>query len=929
MAIGFFDGNKADASPESIKRKRAMIAQMMASSRAPRNIGEGLNSIGDSIASSILGYQADKAERANEAERARIMGGINFGGSPMASAGNPVATGSGATRMSRGGPVDPAIRDGIATTASSLGIDPVDLATAISYETGGTFDPTKRGPTTQWGQHKGLIQFGQPQAKQHGVDWNNPVGSQLGPNGAVASYLRSTGVRPGMGLLDIYSAINAGGVGRYNRSDANNGGAPGTVRDKVEQQMAGHRARAMAMFQPPARPVQTASAGPQSNDAQMQDGAGELQAGGSGLMAEPAVYRGQLNDVPSGDLMQRGPMPALPPGFDLSSLVMPAGQPSGAMGQGIADNEEQTRMMEAQMAAEQGLPYAGNEPGAFNQSDVFSPVPMGLGPNPFLPREPDAMAQAPAPMRPQMDRATFDAITGQQAPAPSMDRATFDQVIAGLPPRAPAFTGQQAGLAPSWAGDAEALAPGAREASGPAPGPFPTPPRRPANLGPQSPLVPQAMRQPIAPMEAGENGGGAMQFIESEFARREGRPDPRSAIGAPPAQIYNAFVPQAPQMAGGGGSVQGVSQGDTVAGSAAQAQARPQGGMITPDQLRTVMMSRIPDADKRFVLDMYNQQQARAQAEADRARVQAQNNDTADALKIDRRLGGVAPAVSAAAAAQLGNKTENIPATVAAREAEGRRLGLQGPALQQFALTGQLPNAAISENKIAAETKAREAEADRIGLKRGDPRYQNFVLTGKMPREDTQPLTATDKKAIMEADDGVMAAQSAITSLQRAKALSAEAYQGPLAAQRGYATSILGDKAGSATVQLNNEVTTNALTQLKSIFGAAPTEGERKILLEIQGSASLAHADRVKIYDRAEALAQRRLEFAKRQADGIRGGDYYKPEAQRGQGQPAQTNTPAQASAALQNARKAIADGAPRQAVIDRLRQAGIDPGGL
>jgi len=140
------------------------------------------------------------------------------------------------------------IRTGIVETASALGIDPVDLGTAISYETGGTFDPTKSGPTTQWGQHKGLIQFGEPQAKQYGVDWNNPVGSQLGANGAVANYLRSTGVKPGMGLMDIYSAINAGGVGRYGASDANNGGAPGTVADKVNQQMSGHRAKAMALL---------------------------------------------------------------------------------------------------------------------------------------------------------------------------------------------------------------------------------------------------------------------------------------------------------------------------------------------------------------------------------------------------------------------------------------------------------------------------------------------------------------------------------------------------------------------------------------------------------------------------------------------------------------------------------------------------------
>ena len=137
---------------------------------------------------------------------------------------------------------------GIAATAGALGIDPVDLATAISYETGGTFDPMQRGPTTKWGQHRGLIQFGEPQAKQYGVDWNDPLGSQLGPDGAVARYLRDTGVQPGMGLLDVYSAINAGGVGRYNASDAAAGGAPGSVRDKVEQQMAGHREKALAMF---------------------------------------------------------------------------------------------------------------------------------------------------------------------------------------------------------------------------------------------------------------------------------------------------------------------------------------------------------------------------------------------------------------------------------------------------------------------------------------------------------------------------------------------------------------------------------------------------------------------------------------------------------------------------------------------------------
>jgi hypothetical protein len=140
------------------------------------------------------------------------------------------------------------IRDGIIQAARALGINPADLATIISYETGGTFDPTQAGPTTQWGQHRGLIQFGEPQAKANGVDWSNPVGSQLGPDGAIVRYLKGAGVKPGMGLMDIYSAVNAGSVGKYGATDAHNGGAPGTVADKVRTQMAGHQAKAQALL---------------------------------------------------------------------------------------------------------------------------------------------------------------------------------------------------------------------------------------------------------------------------------------------------------------------------------------------------------------------------------------------------------------------------------------------------------------------------------------------------------------------------------------------------------------------------------------------------------------------------------------------------------------------------------------------------------
>ena len=135
----------------------------------------------------------------------------------------------------------------IEETAHAIGTDPLDLATLISYETGGTFDPKQPGPTTQWGQHRGPIQFGETQALQYGVDWANPSDSQFGADGAIARYFRDRGFKPGMDFYGLYSTVNAGAPGLYSRSDANNGGAPGTVADKVEsRQMQEHRRKAAA-----------------------------------------------------------------------------------------------------------------------------------------------------------------------------------------------------------------------------------------------------------------------------------------------------------------------------------------------------------------------------------------------------------------------------------------------------------------------------------------------------------------------------------------------------------------------------------------------------------------------------------------------------------------------------------------------------------
>jgi hypothetical protein len=243
--MAYIFGGSTGETPESVARKRAIAAALMGGSR-PRTFGEGLSAIGVGISARILVGRASRAEAAGRESAAGLLSGLGLGGSPVASdTAQPYASmGDGSPEFDAS---SPELAQGIAATAQAIGMDPVDLATIISYETGGTFDPTKAGPTTQWGQHRGLIQFGEPQAKEYGVDWSNPIGSQLGPEGAVAKYFLANGYQPGMGLLDAYSIVNAGGPGRYGASDANNGGAPGSVADKVRG-MQGHYTKAQQLM---------------------------------------------------------------------------------------------------------------------------------------------------------------------------------------------------------------------------------------------------------------------------------------------------------------------------------------------------------------------------------------------------------------------------------------------------------------------------------------------------------------------------------------------------------------------------------------------------------------------------------------------------------------------------------------------------------
>jgi hypothetical protein len=192
-------------------------------------------------------------------------------------------------------------------------------------------------------------------------------------------------------------------------------------------------------------------------------------------------------------------------------------------------------------------------------------------------------------------------------------------------------------------------------------------------------------------------------------------------------------------------------------------------------------------------------------------------------------------------------------------------------------------------SSITGQIAERQMAAEAMGLTPEDPAYKSYILTGKMPREDQSPLSATDKKAILEADEAVLANTNVIQQLESVikpdasgKSINDKAGYGATAGiqswmARNDGTGIFDDAKGQATTELQNIVLNQALSSLKTIFGAAPTEGERQILVDLQASIDKTPTERKSIIDRAIKAAKARLKFNEERAAGLRGGSYYKP----------------------------------------------------
>lgn len=223
------------------------------------------------------------------------------------------------------------------------------------------------------------------------------------------------------------------------------------------------------------------------------------------------------------------------------------------------------------------------------------------------------------------------------------------------------------------------------------------------------------------------------------------------------------------------------------------------------------------------------------------------------------------------------NQTKVLGITTDAETANKDRLQKQS----QFTEEQKLANW-IAKNKPIDEFTAPDGTRYNVypggkGIPVSDP---NGTILKAQAKEGG--LSATMQKELIQTDDAISGGQAVISGLKDALSLNTKSYDGFTALQRAKASGFIHDSEESKnTVLIDNVVTGNALNALKSTFGAAPTEGERKILLELQGSVNLPAQQRKAIWQRAINAAENRIKYNQQKAEAIRNGTFtsttYKP----------------------------------------------------
>lgn len=222
-----------------------------------------------------------------------------------------------------------------------------------------------------------------------------------------------------------------------------------------------------------------------------------------------------------------------------------------------------------------------------------------------------------------------------------------------------------------------------------------------------------------------------------------------------------------------------------------------------------------------------------------------------------------------------------------------------------------------------------ERRASAAGLQPGSQEYKDFMLRGG--RNADAPFSATDKKAVFEAEDAVPQLQGTIEALNRALELNNKTFTGYTAGMRGAIGSkvpgggLLVDRdAAMATEEWSKIMGPEALNMMANTLKGATTDFELRKYIEMLADPSTPPNIRKGVIERMKRLAERKMEINQRRIQDLRGGNYFRPGG--GQSAPRSENN---AGDPLAQARDAINRGADPNAVRQRLLENGIDPSGL
>lgn len=151
---------------------------------------------------------------------------------------------------------------------------------------------------------------------------------------------------------------------------------------------------------------------------------------------------------------------------------------------------------------------------------------------------------------------------------------------------------------------------------------------------------------------------------------------------------------------------------------------------------------------------------------------------------------------------------------------------------------------------------------------KGNP-VAEFDVKGK-------PVSAIEQREIFDTEDTITSGLGTIRTLEEALTLNEQAYEGSLSGWRKTLGALFSsdDPRYVSTENFDNLMMGNALQSLKTTFGGNPTEGERKILMELQAISSKPRAVRDAIIRRAMALAKTRLARESARLQRLKGGDY-------------------------------------------------------